>query len=129
MWWCEYRLHPSSSNHHTATRCVRVSDGGEPYAEEYVNPGLVKVNGTTFLEHLFIMLRKCERLHLPRDLFIVSNDAVRVAVDEWCGENDVAFPTENVVYNGGGRSHFTVHATKVFSLPLRALDRGNTRCF
>jgi hypothetical protein len=36
------------------------------------------------------MLRKCERLHLPRDLFIVGNDAVRTPMDEWCSESDVA---------------------------------------
>ena len=74
-----------------------------------MNPGLVKINDTTHLEHLFIMLRKCERLHLARDLFIVGNDAVRVAVDEWCGENDVSFPTENVVYNGRERVYSHHH--------------------
>lgn len=42
------------------------------HGREYVNPGLVKVNNTTHLEHLYIMLRRCERLHLPRDLFIVG---------------------------------------------------------
>lgn len=42
------------------------------HGSEYVNPGLVKVNDTTHLEHLYIMLRRCERLHLPRDLFIVG---------------------------------------------------------
>jgi hypothetical protein len=30
-----------------------------------------------------------ERLHLPRDLFIVANDAVRTTVDEWCGGDPV----------------------------------------
>uniref|UniRef100_A0A7S0SYY9 Nucleotidyl transferase domain-containing protein n=1 Tax=Mantoniella antarctica TaxID=81844 RepID=A0A7S0SYY9_9CHLO len=68
--------------------------------KEYVNAGLVKVNNTTFLEHLFIMLRKCERLHLPRDLFIVGNDSVRTPMDEWCSESDVSFPVANIVYNG-----------------------------
>lgn len=46
--------------------------------KEYVNPGLVKVNDVTHLEHLYIMLRKCERLYLPRDLFIVGKGLGRV---------------------------------------------------
>ena len=41
-----------------------------------MNPGLVKIGDTTQLEHLFILLRKCERLCIERDLFIVGNDAV-----------------------------------------------------
>jgi hypothetical protein len=43
---------------------------------EFVNPGLVKIGDTTQLEHLFILLRKCERICMERDLFIVGNDAV-----------------------------------------------------
>ena len=70
------------------------------HGKEYVNPGLVKMNDTTFLEHIYIMLGKSERLYLPRDLFIVGNDSVRVVMNDWCGENDVAFPTSNVVFNG-----------------------------
>ena len=70
------------------------------HGKEYISPGLVKVNDTTFLEHLYIMLRKCERLYLPRDLFIVGSDAVRTVMDTWCEENDVGFPLDNVVYNG-----------------------------
>jgi hypothetical protein len=30
------------------------------HGKEFVNPGLVKINDTTLLEHLFIMLRRCE---------------------------------------------------------------------
>eukprot|EP00227_Mantoniella_beaufortii_P009433 CAMPEP_0197592558 /NCGR_PEP_ID=MMETSP1326-20131121/15156_1 /TAXON_ID=1155430 /ORGANISM="Genus nov. species nov., Strain RCC2288" /LENGTH=466 /DNA_ID=CAMNT_0043158269 /DNA_START=69 /DNA_END=1469 /DNA_ORIENTATION=- len=70
------------------------------HGTEFVNPGFVKISDTTHLEHLFIMLRKSERLCLERDLFIVGSDAVRTVLDDWCGESDVQFPVEHVVYNG-----------------------------
>mmetsp|Transcript_28443 Transcript_28443/g.92892 ORF Transcript_28443/g.92892 Transcript_28443/m.92892 type:complete len:469 (-) Transcript_28443:201-1607(-) len=83
---------------HMGTHTMLVRGGG---GKEHIPKAMIKLAGTTVIEHLLIMLRKCDRLQpTESSMYIVTNEPGKVEMDVWTEEADVQFPKEHILSNG-----------------------------